>query len=185
MLYLTKNDIYQGGLKMKINIADCKISKLELSDLDSYISFESLVKSSMEHPEWLGDFSKDDYNFLLNNNSYIFVWTINNEIAASGMIMPSREQDLPKFFSSELNYKEVIDFGPQMVNPKYIGNGLQQNIINYLQHFSKNIGYKYALATVHPDNIYSKNNFFKTHFEILGEMDFKRGKRIIVRKKLG
>lgn len=169
---------------MKINIADCKIKKLKISDLDSYILFEKLVKSNMEHPEWLGDFSKEDYNFLLSNNSYIFIWEINNEIAASGMIIPAREQDLTKFFSGDLNYKDVIDFGPEMVNPKYIGNGLQQNIINYLQQFSKDMGYKYALATVHPDNIYSKANFLKTNFEILGEVEFKRGKRIILRKSI-
>ena len=98
--------------------------------------------------------------------------------------MPARQEDLGNFFSSELNYQEVVDFGPEMVNPNYVGNGLQQIVINYLSEFSKTLGYKYALATVHPDNIYSKNNFIKTNFKELGEIEFKRGKRIIFRKQI-
>ena len=29
-------------------------------DLDEYIEFREMVKQNMEHPEWLGDFSKED-----------------------------------------------------------------------------------------------------------------------------
>lgn len=169
---------------MKLNSSTLQISKLKLENLDKYLSFELNVKAHMEHPEWLGPFTKEDYENLLSNNSYIFIWTLNDEIIASGMLIPTRQEDLGKFFSGELNYQEVLDFGPEMVNPNYVGNGLQQIVINYLSDFSKTLGYKYALATVHPDNVYSINNFIKTNFKELGEVEFKRGKRIIFRKQI-
>lgn len=29
-------------------------------DLDKYIEYREYVKSNMQHPEWLGDFTKED-----------------------------------------------------------------------------------------------------------------------------
>ena len=46
--------------------------KSENIDLDEYIKFKEYVKSYMEHPEWLGDFTKEDLEKLLKNNSKIW-----------------------------------------------------------------------------------------------------------------
>ena len=40
-------------------------------------------------------------------------------------------------------------------------------------------GYKYAVGTVHPDNIYSINNLIKGKFIKIGQKEFKRGLRDI------
>ena len=40
-------------------------------DIDEYIKYRELVKLNMEHTDWLGDFSRDDLIYLLNNNSII------------------------------------------------------------------------------------------------------------------
>lgn len=71
-----------------------------------------------------------------------------------------------------------------MVHPDYIGNGLQSIILEYLQRKSKEQNYKYAISTIHPDNIYSIRNFVNNNFEILGTIELKRGPRNVYRKRL-
>lgn len=169
---------------MKININEITVEKLNINDLDYYIDFEKQVKDNMNHSEWLGNFDKMVYEDLLNNGSMIYIWIYKDELIASGMLIPARQKDLDKFFSSDLDYKEVIDFGPEMVNPKYIGNGLQNIVINYLEKISKELNYKYAITTIHPENIYSINNFLKNNFKELGMVALKRGNRNVYRKRL-
>ena len=169
---------------MKIDIKKLVVEQIKENRLEEYIDLLTKVKKSMEYTEWLGDFSKEDYIFLINNNSQIYAWFYGNQMIAAGVIIPSRPKDLDKFFSSDLNYKEVIDFGPEMVHPDYIGNGLQNIILNYLQRKSKEQNYKYAISTIHPDNTYSIRNFVNNNFEILGSIELKRGPRNVYRKKL-
>lgn len=151
-------------------------------DLDKYIEFREYVKKHMEHPEWLGDFSKEDLINLLNNNSKIWVYYLDNIPVCSMMFIPSTEKDLTKF-ELDLNYKEVADYGPMFVNPKYVGNGLQYQMLKEIDNYSISLGYKYAASTIHPDNIYSINNLLKDNFEYISTKEFKRGIRNIYLKK--
>lgn len=169
---------------MKIDIKKLIVGEINLDEIDEYICLYNLVKSNMGHPEWLGDFSKDDYIRMLNNNSKLYIWKYSNKIIAAGMIIPARQKDLDKFFLSNLLYKEVIDFGPELVHPDFVGNGLQNEIIKYLQKQSKDLNYKYAISTIHPDNVYSMRNFSKNDFEQVGIVHLKRGIRCILKKRL-
>ena len=169
---------------MKVLIEDIKVNELKIQQIDEYIKFIKYVKLHMEHSEWLGEFSKEDLENLIKNNSKIYIWMYNEEIIASGAIIPSRQKDLDKFFSSELNYKEVVDFGPEAVHPNFVGNGLQKIVISYLELISKKLGYKYAISTIAPDNTFSIRNFEKCNFTKLGEVELKRGNRAVYRKQL-
>lgn len=169
---------------MKIDIKQLIVKEINIDEIDEYMYLYNLVKSNMEYPEWLGDFSKDDYIRMLNNNSKLYIWKYNDKIIAAGMIIPARQKDLDKFFSSNLNYEEVIDFGPELVHPNYVGNGLQNEILKHLQKQSKKLNYKYAISTIHPDNIYSIYNFKKNNFQEIGIVELKRGTRAIFRKEL-
>ncbi len=152
-------------------------------DIDKYIDFREQVKKCMEHPEWLGNFSKEDLIKMLENKSKIWVYYLNNEPVCSMMIIPADEKALLKS-ELDLNFKEVIDYGPMFVNYKFIGNGLQLQMLKMLDEYCINLGYKYVISTVHPDNIYSINNFVKDNFELVNTKEFKRGIRNIYLKKL-
>ena len=54
-----------------------------------------------------------------------------------------------------------------MVNPKYIGNGLQNQMIKELEEYCKSINKKYCYTRIHPDNKYCINNFIKNNYEFL------------------
>ena len=83
----------------------------------------------------------------------------------------------------DLNYREVVDYGPMFVNPKYVGNKLQYQMLQKIDKYSKMLGYKYAVGTIHPDNKYSINNLVKAGFELKGIRTFKRGVRNIYLKE--
>ncbi|MDD4796123.1 MAG: hypothetical protein PHG03_06225, partial [Bacilli bacterium] len=68
-----------------MNLDLIKKSFLKKPELDQYLSFKDLVKKNMHNPEWLGDFTKDEYEFLLDNESKILIYKIDNQIIASGM----------------------------------------------------------------------------------------------------
>lgn len=151
-------------------------------DLDEYVNFRELVKQNMEYPEWLGDFSKKDLVDMLNNGSKIWIFCKDNEPVCSMMLIPSDEDSLRKF-GLDLNYREVVDYGPMFVNPKYVGNKLQYQMLMKLDQYAKSLGYKYAAGTIHPDNKYSINNLVLDGFELKGARTFKRGVRNIYLKE--
>lgn len=152
-------------------------------DLDKYIEYREYVKSNMQHPEWLGDFTKEDLEKLLSSGTKIWIYYLDNDFVCSMMSIPSSEKDMVKF-DLNLDYKEVIDYGPMFVNPKYVGNKLQYQMLKYLDEYVKSKDYKTAVGTIHPDNIYSINNLIKDDFILTGSRNFKRGKRNIYVKKL-
>ena len=165
---------------MKLNELTCINENI---NIDEYITFRELVKTNMEYPEWLGDFSKEDLKDLLKNNSKIWIYYLNNEPVCSMMIIPASEKSLLKF-EIDLDYKEVIDYGPMFVNPKYVGNKLQYQMLQELDNYCLNNNYKYAAVTVHPDNNYSINNLLKDNFIYKNTKTFKRGIRNIYLKNL-
>lgn len=152
-------------------------------DLDKYIEYREYVKSNMQHPEWLGDLTKEDLEKLLSNGTKIWIYYLDNDFVCSMMSIPSSEKDMVKF-DLNLDYKEVIDYGPMFVNHKYVGNKLQYQMLKYLDEYVKSKGYKTAVGTIHPDNIYSINNLIKDDFILTGSRNFKRGTRNIYVKKL-
>lgn len=165
----------------KINIKDLIV--VEKINIDQYIKFREQVKETMNYPEWLGDFTREDIELLLQENSKIWVYYSKEIPICSMMIIPATKKSLKKF---ELNYKEqeVIDYGPMFVNPNYIGNNLQYQMLRELDEISRKKGYRYAVVTVHPDNMYSIRNLEKDKFKLINTKNFERGTRNIYLKEL-
>ena len=113
---------------MNLNSLKCIDNNI---DLDKYIEYREYVKSYMEHPEWLGDFTKEDLEKLLNSGTKIWIYYLDNNFVCSMMTIPSSEKNMIKF-ELDLDYKKVIDYGPMFVNPKYVGNKLQYQMLNEL-----------------------------------------------------
>lgn len=82
----------------------------------------------------------------------------------------------------DLDYKDVVDYGQMFVNPKYVSNGLQYQMLKELDNYCIKLGYN-AIGTIHPDNIYSINNLLKDDFKLVGIKEFTRGIRNIYLKK--
>lgn len=140
---------------MKINEFNC-ISKN--NNIDEYLKFYKYVKSNMKEPSWLGEFSLNDLKNILNNEGKLFNFYDNNIIVCSMLYIPSNNKTLEKH---NLKYDEKLvgSCGPIMVNPKYVGNKFQKQMLELLDKYCKSIGKIYIFTKVYPDNIYSINNF--------------------------
>ena len=152
-------------------------------DLDKYIEFRGQVQNGMEYPEWLGTFSKEVLEEMLENKFKIWMYYLDNEPVCSMMLISSDKESLLKF-GVDLNYKDVVYYGPMFVNPKYAGKGLQSQMLEELDRYCMSLGYKYAISTIHPDNEYSINNFIKDKFIYFNKKEFNRGIRNIYLKVL-
>ena len=152
-------------------------------DLDKYITFREEIKSHMEHPEWLGNFTKEELIELLSLGSKIWVYYLNNEPICSMMVIPAREKDIKKF-ELNIDYSKTIDYGPMFVNFNYLGHHLQLQMIEVENNYARLNNYHYAVSTIHPDNIYSINNFLKNDFKLVNTKEFSRGIRNIYFKEL-
>ena len=157
--------------------------EFENIDLDKYISYREDIKKNMEYPDWLGDFQKSDLEFLLSIGSKLWIFYNGDEYVSSMMLIPSDEKSINKF-GLNLDYKDVVDYGPMFVNPKYRGNKLQAQMLEYLDIYSKDLGYKFVASTIHPDNIYSINNLINDGFKYIDTKEFSRGTRNIYLKEL-
>ena len=62
-------------------------------------------------------------------------------------------------------------------------NRLQYQMLKELDNYCIKLGYKYAVRTIHPNNMYSINNLLKDDFELVGTKEFTRGIRNIYLKK--
>lgn len=152
-------------------------------DIDKYIEYRESVKANMDNPDWLGDLSKDSLMNILQNDGEIWIYYQGNEWICSCMALPMDNNTLREY-KLELDYREVIDYGPMFVNPKYIGNNLQLQMLNALDNYAKSKGYKYAIGTINPFNKYSSNNVIKDGFEYISTIELKRGTRDIYLKRI-
>ena len=165
---------------MKLNELKCKSENI---NVDEYLAFREQVKNSMKYPDWLGDFSRDDLTFLLQHGVKIWIYYNENEPVCSMMLIPCDENALTSFaLNMQMDYRYVVDFGPMFVNPKYVGNKLQYQMLKELDKYSINSGYRWAICTVHPDNKYSINNLLLDEFEFKKTKTFKRGLRNVYLK---
>ena len=165
-----------------MKLSDLMVKEKNIN-VDEYLDFINYVKEGMAHPEWLGDFSKEDIMHILSHDANIWMFYNGDDIACTMMIIPSSKKDLEKF-NIDKDPSEVVDYGQMAVNPKYVGNGLQYQMLLELDNYAISKGYKYAASTVHPDNVYSINNIIKDKFEYNGFREFTRGPRNIYLKKL-
>lgn len=94
------------------------------------------------------------------------------------MLIPSSMKAMQKF-ELDLDYRDVVDYGQMFVNPRYVGNGLQYQMLCELDNCCKNNRFKFSAGTIHTDNVYSINNLVKDDFKMVGTKEFRRGIRNI------
>lgn len=150
-------------------------------NLGKYLKFKDIVEKNMPHPDWLGDFTKKDLKKLLKNNAKIWIYYLNKEPVCSMMLKPSNQKELDRYY---LKSKETICYGSMFVNPKYVGNSLQYQMLKKLDEYSKKQGYKFAIGTIHPENKYSINNILKDNFLYIETLELPRGIRNVYLKLL-
>lgn len=148
-------------------------------NVDEYIKYYEMIKSTMTNPEWLGDFDKKSILSLISNGANIWMYFDEDIFVSSIMYIPG-DSDMNTICSLEENIP-TCECGPLFVNPDYRGLGLQKEMLNILEDYSE---CNYVITTVHPNNEYCINNFIGSDYEFVKTCHFKRGPRNIYIKKI-
>lgn len=165
---------------------------LRLSDLqckcnvniDSYVLYMDKIKGTMDNPEWLGDFKKDDIDYLLSNGSKIWIYYDDTKEVCSMMGILVTDSILEELELNDMVSNEIVEYGPMMVSKEYRGNSLQYQMLLKEDEYFKKLGFRYALATISHSNIYSVNNLLKDDFKLVGCVKLDRGERNVYLKEL-
>ena len=149
----------------------------EISDninLDEYLYLYNYVRDNMDHPEWLGTFTKDEIKEILNNGGKIWMYYDNDIPVCSVFYIPTSNKSLKKH---NIDYDEKItgSLGPIMVRKEYIGNGLQTAMHQVINKYVKSIGKTHMFTKAHSDNIYSIRNILKDGYKIIDKYENERG----------
>ena len=152
-------------------------------NLDDYLKLYKYVRDNMEHPEWLGTFTKEEIVDILSKGGKIWLYSYDLDLVCSMFYIPARNKSLRKH---NINYDESItgSLGPIMVSPDYIGNGFQSEMLKVFNEYCKDIGKKYIFSKVHADNINSLNNFLKDNYVVTDIYENERGMNKSLLKKL-
>ena len=143
-------------------------------DIDEYLYLYNYVRDNMEHPEWLGTFTKDEVIFILENEGKIWMYYDKDIPVCSVFYIPSNNKTLRKH---NVDYDESVtgSLGPIMVRKEYVGNGLQTAMQNILNEYAKSIGKTHMFTKAHSENIYSIRNILKDGYKVVHEYENERG----------
>ena len=144
-------------------------------NLDQYLYLYKYVRDNMEHPEWLGTFTKEEIEDILNNDGKIWMYYDKDIPVCSVFYIPTTNKSLKKH---NVEYDESItgSLGPIMVRKEYVGNGLQSQMQEVINEYAKRIGKKHMFTKAHADNIYSIRNILNDGYKVIDEYESDRGK---------
>ena len=115
------------------------------------------------------DYSKEDLELLLENNSIIYTYYNKTEIIMTVLIEPRN-----KFIILE----------PMLISNKYINSDIILTIINDLNNKIKTLNYKYIEVKIHPDNLNLIDKFIKNNFILKDTIESSLGLRNIYIKTI-
>ncbi len=152
-------------------------------NLDDYLKLYKYVRDNMEHPEWLGVFTRDEIIEILGNGGKIWLYYDSDNLVCSMFYIPIKEKSLLKH---KVSYSEdlVGSLGPIMVSPDYIGHGYQREMFKILDRYCKDTNKKYIFTKVCVDNLYSLNNMLRDNYEIVDRYMNERGENVALIKDI-
>lgn len=165
-----------------VNLADLRCESEEV-DLDDFLALEEAVLAKIEDPEWFGVIKRENLEKWLGHGAKIWLYYRGDEPVCAAITIPATKKDMSKY-GVDYDPETTLTYGPQLVHPDYWGEGLQFKMLQDLDHFAREQGYKIAMATIHPQNSYSLRNFMRDKFYLCGQIETERGPRKVYAKKL-
>ena len=149
----------------------------EVSDdinIDEYLNLYNYVRQNMEHPEWLGTFTRGEIKEILKIGGKIWMYYDKKIPVCSVFYIPTSNKSLRKH---NITYDEKVtgSLGPIMVRKEYVGNGLQTEMMNVLNNYVKGIKKTHMFTKAHSDNIYSIRNILKDGYTVIDKYENDRG----------
>lgn len=165
----------------KIDINKIKIHIINKSELDDLLTFQKNIINNMSKKEWFTSLTKEEFltPIIGRDNAYFF--TYDNLVIGLLVLTCDIPEVLEEYQLPKGNYILIDSI---MVKEEFRGNNLQRKMLEFAYKRAKELNMDGLVATIHPDNIYSLNNFIVEEYSIIHELNIHGGPRYIVVKNI-
>ncbi len=160
----------EGG-KLQAEKADLRIEKADAGDFQVFADIIQAVWEAMDPKEWfMADNADYTYRMLTTGKGtgYKAVDPATGAVAGVFMaVVPGLDQS-NMGYDAGLPAEElplVAHMDSAAVLPEYRGRRLQRRLMEAAEKELKERGFRYLMCTVHPDNLYSRNNVVGQGYE--------------------
>lgn len=159
-----------------------KIKTATPAELNILMKFQSDIINKMEHKEFFTPLTEEEFLEPINGIGNVYMLFYHKEMIGLFVLNASPSKEIISEYNLE-NPTNIGIFDSIMIKEKYRGYGLQRQCISYLDKKAKKYNLKEIIATVHPDNKYSLNNFLKMKYQITNKLKIHNGTRYLIAKK--
>ena len=158
-----------------------KIEIVTEERLNEVLNFQKEIIDNMNRKDFFCPLTEEEFLTPMKKQDNVYFLKYNTEIIGL-FVATCNIPDVLKEYQLKNNNVMLID--SIMIKEEYRGNKLQIKILNYLYNRAKELKLDGLVATIHPENIYSLNNFINDGYEIINTLHIHGGTRNIVFKKI-
>ena len=166
---------------MKLIYNNIKIEIITEERINEVLNFQKDIIDNMNRKDFFCPLTKEEFLTPIRNLDNVYFLKYNNEIIGL-FVATCNIPDVLKEYQLKNNNVMLID--SIMIKEEYRGNKLQIKILNYLYNRAKELKLDGLVATIHPENTYSLNNFINNGYKIINTLHIHGGIRNIVFKKI-
>lgn len=157
-------------------------------DVSGIMEIMNEAAADREHEEWFVSSDEEYVNRHLQEKGFVIVAEEEHgKMAGFFLVMyPNEKENLGNYlnFTPE-NLKKVVLMDTAVVASDFRGFGLQGRMLQEAEKYIDTQKYKFALCTVHPDNIYSLRNMQNHGYQVQKTVQCYGGyTRYVLMKKL-
>ena len=158
-----------------------KIVTVDSEDINKLIIFQKEIIDNMPNKEWFVPLTKEEFLTPINgkDNAYFLIY---DEKVIGLLVLTCNIPDVLEEYQLPSNNYMLID--SIMVKDEYRGYGLQRQMLEFAYERAIELKMDGLVATIHPDNKYSLDNFIKQNYELLHVLTIHGGKRNIMIKSI-
>ena len=158
-----------------------KIEIVTEERLNEVLNFQKEIIDNMNRKDFFCPLTEEEFLTPMKKQDNVYFLKYNTEIIGL-FVATCNIPDVLKEYQLKNNNVMLID--SIMIKEEYRGNKLQIKILNYLYNRAKELKLDGLVATIHPENTYSLNNFINNGYKIINTLHIHGGIRNIVFKKI-
>lgn len=162
---------------------DLLVRRMRADEADRIMELQSRVHACMPDPSLLALTDRNEIEESLRLDVCLGIFD-GERLAAFALMVVNRESAHRNTGQKNgLAPEECVSFDTAFVDPDYRGLGLQRRLLQAREEVVRQLGAKYALVTVSPENEFSLRNILNQGFEIMARKQLYGGLDRYVLKK--
>ena len=166
---------------MKMIDNNIKIEIVTEDKITKVLKFQKEIIDNMNRKDFFCPLNKEEFLTPMKTLDNVYFLKYNNEIIGLFVATCNIPNVLKEY---QLSNNNVMLIDSIMIKEEYRGNKLQAKILKYLYDRAKELKLDGLVATIHPENKYSLNNFLDDGYKIINTLNIHGGIRNIVFKKV-